>query len=139
MEWTEVKAAALAWTESDNATPAFVSVVNAFIIMGDEGEAEKAEAGIRTTLKGQNGNPFGRQGVLATTEQNEIDAIINPFTDAVAAAFDADEKVANLLTPHGRSGKDAYANGAEFAATLRGRMLKVAHAAKRAGNFDSLC
>jgi hypothetical protein len=141
-DWSAFTTKADEWLSSPDADKGTVTAVNALLTAGNaaEGERENVAAAVKAMLKNKSGNPFGRKGresVLSVAQQQGIDAIMGPFGDAIAEAFDANAAIATLVLPHGRSKVDSF-DGSSFAASIVGKAVEVAKSMAKANTLDDL-
>jgi hypothetical protein len=84
---------------------------------------------LKEVLRGQNGYPWrrGGGGILSATALSVVDSICSEAASSFATAFDeCGSGIRALLTPHGKSKKNSYADGADFGQYIAVKIRKTA-------------
>lgn len=78
---------------------------------------EQMTKSLKEVLRGQNGYPWrrGGGGILSATALSVVDSICAEAASSFATAFDeCGVGIRALLTPHGKSKKNSYSDGADY-------------------------
>lgn len=130
------------YENSPDASAPNVVAINALCAAGEEdaNERENVQSSVKALLKGKPGNPFrgGRMSVLSPAQNAEVNRRLGEFALVVADAFDGDVFFCEVILPHGRSKKDAYENGADFAESIVAKAVENAKSMAKEGTLNSL-
>jgi len=136
-EWNAFQEKAKGWQGAKGTMAAVKAILAAGSV---ESEREGCMKAVRDMLRGKDGNPFGVRGkkpILTSTQTTNLNVVLNPFGEALTAAFDANPAIAALVLPYGRSKAEGF-NGASFAAWLTNRATTEAIVLAKAGTLDEL-
>ena len=94
---------------------------------------------LKEVLRGQNGYPWrrGGGGILSATALSVVDSICAEAASSFATAFDeCGTGIRALLTPHGKSKKNSYSDGADYGNSVARAIRKNATQLFKDGVWD---
>ena len=100
---------------------------------------ESIQKAIKETLRNYPGYPWrkGGGGVLPATALSVVDSLSTDAANSFGRAFDeCGEGIRAFLTPHGRSSKQSYSDGADYGAYIGKSIKKTATSLYKAGTWD---
>jgi len=105
----------------------------------NEGLQVQMTKSLREALRGQVGYPWrkGGGGILSATALSVVDTLMSEAASSFATAFDeCGTGLRAVLTPHGKSKKNSYANGADYGNFIARTIKKNATTLVREGTWD---